>query len=363
MQTVPLHARVTEQEFWRNYFSHVRAILAPGTIAARAKLRHFAAYAARLIDATAAVSGASSTMNGAAATHSGSVSSIMAASASAQSSGAYPALAQTPPVSASSVNAASAASAARPAQPQQTLQTPQKLATGQAAQTVASGSRPANGHQPSSAAASASGAVVMSPAQRQLHAQQQALSPQQALQHQQPQQQLAAGGKQTAGGAFNNLSLMPVCSPCKQFSSSSTVAGFSLCPIRPSWVERSTKRSSVQQFVGASLVAATFAKSRAVRSASACRDLSCGCPRRTGLLQVQRQHACRRHASHCQLGARAQSINLRAHLPRKQQAKDFAKRHNVPRYYTQAQSLIHDKEVDAVYIATPPGLHWKQASC
>ncbi|TDF93736.1 Gfo/Idh/MocA family protein [Paenibacillus piri] len=38
-------------------------------------------------------------------------------------------------------------------------------------------------------------------------------------------------------------------------------------------------------------------------------------------------------------------------------AEDYAKRHGVPKWYDNAQSLIHDPEVDAVYIATPPAHH------
>ena len=38
-------------------------------------------------------------------------------------------------------------------------------------------------------------------------------------------------------------------------------------------------------------------------------------------------------------------------------AKDYAKRHGVPRWYDDAEALIHDSEVDAVYIATPPSSH------
>jgi 1,5-anhydro-D-fructose reductase (1,5-anhydro-D-mannitol-forming) len=38
-------------------------------------------------------------------------------------------------------------------------------------------------------------------------------------------------------------------------------------------------------------------------------------------------------------------------------AEDFARRHGVPRWYTDAQALIHDPEVDAVYVATPPASH------
>lgn len=42
-------------------------------------------------------------------------------------------------------------------------------------------------------------------------------------------------------------------------------------------------------------------------------------------------------------------------------AGDYAKRHKVPRFYSDASELINDKEVDAVYIATPPGSHAKYA--
>jgi len=38
-------------------------------------------------------------------------------------------------------------------------------------------------------------------------------------------------------------------------------------------------------------------------------------------------------------------------------ASDFAKRHGVPRFYDNAQELIDDKDVNAIYIATPPGTH------
>lgn len=38
-------------------------------------------------------------------------------------------------------------------------------------------------------------------------------------------------------------------------------------------------------------------------------------------------------------------------------AEDYAKRHNVKRYYNDADALINDYEVDAVYIATPPDTH------
>lgn len=38
-------------------------------------------------------------------------------------------------------------------------------------------------------------------------------------------------------------------------------------------------------------------------------------------------------------------------------AEDFARRHGVPRWHADADTLISDPEVDAVYIATPPGSH------
>jgi predicted dehydrogenase len=38
-------------------------------------------------------------------------------------------------------------------------------------------------------------------------------------------------------------------------------------------------------------------------------------------------------------------------------AADYAKRHGVPRWYDDAAALIADKEVDAVYVATPPDSH------
>lgn len=38
-------------------------------------------------------------------------------------------------------------------------------------------------------------------------------------------------------------------------------------------------------------------------------------------------------------------------------AADFAKRHRVDRFYTKVDDLIHDEEVNAIYIATPPDTH------
>ncbi len=38
-------------------------------------------------------------------------------------------------------------------------------------------------------------------------------------------------------------------------------------------------------------------------------------------------------------------------------AQDYATRHGVPKWYDDADKLIHDPEVNAIYIATPPGSH------
>ena len=38
-------------------------------------------------------------------------------------------------------------------------------------------------------------------------------------------------------------------------------------------------------------------------------------------------------------------------------AKDYAERHGVPKWYDNAQALIHDPDVNAIYIATPPSSH------
>jgi predicted dehydrogenase len=42
-------------------------------------------------------------------------------------------------------------------------------------------------------------------------------------------------------------------------------------------------------------------------------------------------------------------------------AEDYARRHNVPKFYSKASDLINDKEIDAVYIATPPSSHAEYA--
>ncbi len=41
----------------------------------------------------------------------------------------------------------------------------------------------------------------------------------------------------------------------------------------------------------------------------------------------------------------------------KEKAADYAKRHLVKKYYTNADDLINDPDIDAVYIATPPDTH------
>ena len=40
-----------------------------------------------------------------------------------------------------------------------------------------------------------------------------------------------------------------------------------------------------------------------------------------------------------------------------EKAKDFAHRHGVPKYYSDAAELVRDEEVNAIYIATPPSSH------
>ena len=42
-------------------------------------------------------------------------------------------------------------------------------------------------------------------------------------------------------------------------------------------------------------------------------------------------------------------------------AVDYAKRHGVPKWYSDAQNLINDPEINAVYIATPPDSHAEYA--
>lgn len=42
-------------------------------------------------------------------------------------------------------------------------------------------------------------------------------------------------------------------------------------------------------------------------------------------------------------------------------AEDYARRHGVPRWYSDAKALIDDPDVDVVYVATPPGSHLEYA--
>src|ERR1044072_8847666 len=42
-----------------------------------------------------------------------------------------------------------------------------------------------------------------------------------------------------------------------------------------------------------------------------------------------------------------------------EKAKDYATRHHVPNWYANADELINDSEVNAVYVATPPSTHEK----
>jgi len=55
---------------------------------------------------------------------------------------------------------------------------------------------------------------------------------------------------------------------------------------------------------------------------------------------------------------RAERSSLAAVMRRDgEKAADFARRHDVPRWYDDADQLVADPEVDAVYVATPPGSH------
>ena len=40
-----------------------------------------------------------------------------------------------------------------------------------------------------------------------------------------------------------------------------------------------------------------------------------------------------------------------------EKAKDYAERHNIEKFYSNADALIQDTEIDAIYIATPPDTH------
>ena len=41
----------------------------------------------------------------------------------------------------------------------------------------------------------------------------------------------------------------------------------------------------------------------------------------------------------------------------REKAEDYAERHKVPKWYDDADKLINDTEVNAIYIATPPSSH------
>ncbi|NDV46423.1 gfo/Idh/MocA family oxidoreductase [Paludibacter sp. 221] len=40
-----------------------------------------------------------------------------------------------------------------------------------------------------------------------------------------------------------------------------------------------------------------------------------------------------------------------------EKAADFSRRHHVPKFYTNAEDLINDDSINAIYVATPPALH------
>ena len=42
-------------------------------------------------------------------------------------------------------------------------------------------------------------------------------------------------------------------------------------------------------------------------------------------------------------------------------AEDFAKRHGVPSWYEDAEALVASEQVNAIYIASPPGAHLEHA--
>src|SRR6059058_2009766 len=44
-----------------------------------------------------------------------------------------------------------------------------------------------------------------------------------------------------------------------------------------------------------------------------------------------------------------------------EKARDYAHRHCVPKWYADAEELINDPEVNAIYIATPPSSHEEYA--
>jgi len=59
---------------------------------------------------------------------------------------------------------------------------------------------------------------------------------------------------------------------------------------------------------------------------------------------------------------KTQGFELLAVMRRdRDKAADYAQRHGIPKFYSDAQKLINDPEVDAIYIATPPDSHKEYA--
>ncbi len=59
---------------------------------------------------------------------------------------------------------------------------------------------------------------------------------------------------------------------------------------------------------------------------------------------------------------KTEGFNLKAVMRRDlDKAKDFAKRHHIETYSNNADAIINDPEIDAVYIATPPNSHLEYA--
>jgi predicted dehydrogenase len=56
-------------------------------------------------------------------------------------------------------------------------------------------------------------------------------------------------------------------------------------------------------------------------------------------------------------GSELVAVMRRDHL----KAEDYARRHDVPRWYTSAEMLVNDPGVNAVYVATPPSTHAQYA--
>ena len=52
-------------------------------------------------------------------------------------------------------------------------------------------------------------------------------------------------------------------------------------------------------------------------------------------------------------GSEVWAVMSRSH----EKAESYARRHGIARWYTDAQQLVDDPEVNAIYIATPPSSH------